>query len=196
MPIVEVDEEELKRSRTLTETIAKIMADPEAKLKIQEATKKVFPNAVTPELDAVRARAESEGGVAKEMAALKKQWEDEKIEAANQRKLDALKTGIEDGLARLRRQGWTDDGIDGVRKLMEEKGLLDVQIAADHFEKQHPPVGVVSPGGQGAWNFTDMQTGETDADMQKFIDSKGESIPLLDKLINTALSDVRGQSRR
>ncbi len=78
---------------------------------------------------------------------------------------------------------------------MEDKGILDADIAAAYFEKQHPPQAPVTPGGSGAWNFMDMPA-DGDADLKKLVETKGESEQLIQKMAIDALNDVRGASRR
>lgn len=195
MPVTEIDEVELMNLRRLQGTAAKILSNPKAKKLLEQAHKLVDPNAITPSLDQEREIQEPVSKALEEVAALKKQLEDEKAERAKTEKLTAIQSKIDQGKMQLRKEGWTDEGIAGVEKLMDEKGLLDPLDAAAIFEKLHPPQQPVNPSGSGAWNFLDgVQDGE--ADLKKLIETKGESSPLLDKMSREALAEVRGQSRR
>ena len=101
---------------------------------------------------------------------------------------------MEAGFAALRRDGYTQEGLAEVRKIMDEKGILDPAIAAAYFEKLHPPPTVVTPvGAIGAWNFTD--TPEGDSDVKKLLETQGRSEALSDKMAMAALADVRNQRR-
>lgn len=196
MPLIEVDEEEVRKARSLRDTVAAIWNDPTTKLEFQKVVKKKFPGAVTPELDAAAVVESQTGGVTKEVEELKKQIAADKAEREQQDKLRSLETNYAAGFDKLRRNGWTEEGIEGVKKIMEEKGILDHDIAAAYFEKQHPPQDLISPNGRtGAWNFMD-DVREDESDLKKLIESKGENNALLDKMAREALTEVRGQSRR
>src|SRR5260370_1151126 len=80
----------------------------------------------------------------------------------------------EDGISKLVAEGWMPDGIAAVRKLMEEKAIIDPAIAAAYYEKTHPPAAPVAGGG-GPWNFIDATAaGGDDPDWKKLIETKGE----------------------
>lgn len=200
--MVEVDEEELRSNRELRQVVSKIYADPKARLLVQEATKMIDPNARTPELDAVRSRNEVVEPVTKELAELKKQLADEKAAAENDRKLAALTAKIESGFDKLRREHrLTDEGVTAVRKLMDEEGITNPEIAWAALERQHPPQDLVSPNGpgSGSWNFLETPSGDADADIKKLIESRGDG-PGADlitgKLARDALNEMRNQPRR
>lgn len=195
MAKVEIDEEEVRANQALRATVGAILSNPKAKLLVQQAQKLVNPNAVTPELDQQRVVAEPVDEIRKEIATLRKEREDEKAEREQREKLAALNGNIETGIAALKREGWTEEGIKGVRDLMDKHGILDVEIAAAAFEKKHPPAAPASPSGSGAWNFLEME-GDGDADLKKLIETKGESNVLLDKMIRDSLNETRGASRR
>ena len=87
--------------------------------------------------------------MSKTVADLRKEIADDKAEREKKIRLDALNGTVEGGLAKLRRAGWTDEGLTEVRKLMDEKGILDSEIAAAYYEKQHPPQTPATPSGVG-----------------------------------------------
>jgi hypothetical protein len=189
----EVDEDQLAADATLRARVQKLLAHPEAGKLIEAANKLVDPNAPTPRLDADKTKQDLAKTVTEELAALRKEREDEKAERERQSKLDQLGNSIQTGLAGLRRQGWTDEGIAAVQKIMEEKGITDPEIAAAYHEKLHPPMTPGAPGAGGAWNFMEPSTQDND-DLKKLIETKGENVPLLDKMVRDALVDVRGQN--
>ncbi len=195
MPTVEVDEEEVRQNHRLRQTIATLMADPDTKLSLQKLVKKKFPTASTPELDAAEAVEAKQGSVSKEIDELKAQIAKDKQERDDRERLTKLNSDFEGGFERLRQAGWQKDGIDAVRKVMEEKGILDHDIAVAYIEKLHPPQSPLTPGGQGAWNFMD-QVADDETDLKKMIETKGENGPLLDKLVRETLNDVRGNPPR
>lgn len=189
---VEISEEDFIRTNKLRETVQTILSNPKAKLLVQEATRMVYPNAVTPELD----QHKTQSTVSQDFEAFKKEMAEKESKREAEDKLKAFNQQHEAGFDRLRRErGFTDAGVAEIRKIMEDKGILDHEIAADHWEKQHPPQDITKPG-TGAWNFTQMIQGEEASDISKLIESKGENGQLLDKMAHEALMDVRGQSRR
>jgi hypothetical protein len=195
MAKVEVDEEEFLVNKRVRDALAKIAADPKARLKLQEAHKMVDPNAKTPELDTMAPVNEQLTAMQKRLDDAEKKAADEKAEREKQDKLNALQGTVAAGLNRLRQDGWTDEGIKAVEKIMEERGIIDPEIAAAYHEKLHPPQAPITPSGSGAWNFMEMPK-EGDDDLKRLIETKGESTPLLDKMVRDTLSEVRTPTRR
>ncbi len=192
---VEIDEEELLSLRKLKGTIGTILANPKGKLLVQQAHKLVDPKAVTPELDQVEVVNEPVNELRQELAALKADREEEKRQREHDAKIAALSTTIDSGIARLKQQGWTEEGIAGVRKIMDENGITNPEIAANHYEKLHPPQMPATPSGTGAWNFLEQPEDGEDVFLKGLLETKGESNLLLDKKIRDTLQDIRGARR-
>ncbi len=72
--MIEIDEEQFVKDTKLRETVAKIMSNPDAALKVEEALKMVDPAARTPRLDQAKV-------VQEPVAALRKEIDD--LKAAN-----------------------------------------------------------------------------------------------------------------
>ena len=195
MPAVEIDEVELLRLRRQDQTVHALMANPKAKRKVLEAYKEHDPSAKIPELDMEEAARKPVEDLSKTVAELQKQMADDKAEREKQAKLDQLNGSVEAGFAKLRRGGWQDEGIEAVRKLMDEKGILDPEIAAAYYEKQHPPQAPATPSGVGGWNFVE-NVQDSEADLKKLLESKGNNESLADKMAREALQEVRGALRR
>jgi len=195
MPAVEIDEVELLRLRRQDQTVHALMANPKAKRKVLEAYKEHDPSAKIPELDMEEAARKPVEDLSKTVAELQKQMADDKAEREKQAKLDQLNGNVEAGFAKLRRGGWQDEGIEAVRKLMDEKGILDPEIAAAYYEKQHPPQAPATPSGVGGWNFVE-NVQDSEADLKKLLESKGNNESLADKMAREALQEVRGALRR
>ncbi len=195
MAKIEVDEEDIRSANALRGAVSTLWANPEARKLIQKAQKLVDPKAKTPDLDqdeALRAPIEE---VRKEFRDYIAKTETEKAEDAKKVKLDSLKRIHSDGIAELRRQRYTDEGIKAVEALMDEKGILDPLDAAAIFEKSHPPQAPMTPGGVGAWNFTELPTEGAD-DLKKLIDTKGNNDLIVDRMAREAIAEVRGASLR
>ncbi len=196
MALTEVDETELLRLRRLGETVGQMTKSPTAKRKLLEALRDVRPDDPSvKELERPDPVEQRFDELAKSNAELRKQIEDDKADRENNAKLDAIKRQQDEDFARLRQEHWTDDGLAKVKATMQEQGILNALIAAKWVESQMPPpADPVMPGGYGAWNFSDALANETDADLKRLIDSKGENEGLLRKMAGEAINEVRGQS--
>ena len=195
MAAVEIDEVELLRLRKQDQTVHALMGNPKAKKKIFEAYKEVDPNARIPELDAEEAAKKPVAELQDTVAKLQKQIDDDKAEREKTAKLGSLSQQIETGKAKLRREGWTDEGIAAVEKVMEEKGTTDIEVAAAYYEKQHPPQVPVTPRGQGAWGFVEGVQ-DDEKDLKSLIESKGQNEMQADQMARKVLNEFRGASRR
>lgn len=195
MPKIEVDEEEFLRSQKLRATVERVMADPDAAVLVEQAIKKIDPNAKTPRLDARKTQTEPVDALRKEMsefiAAQNKRNEENEAQA----KRDAMKARIDAGFAKLRQDGYNDEGIKKIEALMEEKGLLDPTDAAIIFERMHPPAAPVVPSG-GAWNFPEIpKDGGSDYE-KSLLDSKGNNDLIAERKALEVLAEIRGAGRR
>ena len=171
MPMVEVDELQIQQSNKLKQTVENWLKNPKAKRKILEAVKDADPNARIPELEIEEAARAPVMALETQVAELTKQLATDKADREKEANLNALSGTVEKGKAKLRRDGWTDEGVAAVEKLMEEKGILDVEIAAAFYEKQHPPQAPATPSGVGGWNFMEP-VAEEDAYTKAIVASK------------------------
>ena len=192
--LIEVDEDAYNRSLRLQEVVGKIVADPKRKAMLEKLHKEVDPTVATPTLDAEAKVMEPIEALRKELADEKKSRAEADAKRESDAQMAALTAKFEAGRARLRSQKFTPAGIEAVEKIMEEQGITDHDIAAAYFEKQNPPQAPAMPGGTGAWNFLEMPT-DTDADLKRLVETKGESNVLLDKMAQSALAEIRGVRR-
>jgi len=201
MPTVEVDELQLQQNTKLRQTVEGWLKNPKARRKVLEAQKIVDPKADVPELDEPDPIEEIKASTSKEIADLKKQIEDDKAARERDGRIAQLQLMKDSGIAKLREQRYTDDGIKAVEKIMEEKGILDPLDAAAIFERDHPPQMPVSQSGTGGWNFAELPSSTDDAD-DKYVDSllkagkNGISDGALSQRIGATINEVRGSSRR
>lgn len=194
--MVEVDEVELLTNRKLRDTVARIMKNPKAALLVEQAQKLVDPNAPTPNLDVQAPLDERFGAVSKQVEDLQKQLSKKEEDDKRREQLAELNARVEGGIKKLREQGWTDEGIKGVREIMEAKGLLDAEDAAAIFEKQHPPATPIVPtAGSGSWDFIGSTEAGADDALKKLVATRGESEGVTDSMTRAILEDVRGQRR-
>ena len=197
MAAVEVDEVELLRLRKQDQTVQHIWGNPKARRKIQEAVKEADPNMRIPELEIEEAAKAPVMALEKTVNELREQIATDKAEREKNDKLNALNTSVEGGFGKLRKAGWTDDGLVEVKKLMEERGIIDPEIAAAYYEKQHPPQVPATPSGVGAWNFGEVAD-DTDAYSKALMASKNaaENDSLVMREAGKALQEIRGAGRR
>ena len=198
MANVELDEVELQRLQKQDRTVHALMANPKSKKKIFEAYKEHDPNARIPELEMEEAAKAPVAALEKTVKDLQDQIAADKAEREKNERLSALNGSVESGMAKLRRAGWTDDGLTEVRKLMDERGILDPEIAAAYYEKQHPPQAPATPGGgTGGWDFTSAPT-EDDSYTKTLLSSKSaaDNEQLAMNEAHKALTAFRGAQQR
>jgi hypothetical protein len=195
---IEVDEAEYNNMVALRGVAAKMVAKPESRRLLEQAQKLVDPNAATPMLDQEAAHLapvkELEKTVNERIAKFEKDRDDEKREQT----LASIAGKQEAAFSRLKSQHhYTDEGVEAIRKLMETKGLIDVDDAVAIFERTNPPPTPAMPSGitGQAWGFTDI-TAEADKSIQDLIASKGQNDQIADRMATQALNDFRGQARR
>lgn len=193
MAKIEVDEEEVRANHTLRQAVQTLWSNPKARLLIQQAQKVVDPNAKTPDLDQQNQALAPVEEVRKEFRDYVAKTESDAAEREKNTKLDRLKGVHAAGIAELRRQKYTDEGIKAVEALMDEKGILDPLDAAAIFEKAHPPQMPVMPGGVGgAWNFAEPPA-EGEAFVKKLFETKGANDLVADKEAWNAINEMRGR---
>jgi hypothetical protein len=195
---VELDEGEYNRLMALQGVASKIVANPAARKQLEAAHKLVDPNALTPTIDAERLQAEPLTTLQKkyddEIAAIRKEREDEKREAT----LARLSAEQERGFARLKSaHQYTDEGVERIKKLMETKGLLDVEDARAIFERDNPPQIATPRGGLTGerWNFADDASAANDANIKALIAGKGDDTnadAAAMRMAQATLAEMRG----
>src|SRR5574340_1105784 len=147
MSVVEIDENELLAYKRMAGVANKIMANPQGKKLLEQAHKLVDPGAITPTLDLEAQLEAARKEDREQIAALRKQLEDDKAEREKTQSLAQLQSTIDRGFATLREQGWQDDGIKKVDEVMKEKGIIDPMIAAAWVEKNLPQPTTATPSG-------------------------------------------------
>src|SRR5277367_3341743 len=196
--MIEITEEEHNQLQALRGVAAKIVAKPESRRLLEQAQKLVDPNAATPLLDE-EARATAPLTALKtemqaKIDALQKERDDEKRENA----LTAIAGRQTADFAKLRKEGYTDEGIAAIQKLMEDEGITKVNNAVAIFERNNPPPMPSTPQGGvtgTSWNFAD-QVAESDKDIAALLGAKGDG-PVADaavmRMASAALNDFRSR---
>jgi hypothetical protein len=194
MATVQIDESELLNQQRVLAKVNNMLAHPEARKLLLRASKIQDPAANIPEIDAA-------APVLTEVDALKKALAEDKAERKAEREAEAQERAMAQARAtvasqkqRLREQGWRDEGIEEIEKFATERGVPDLEIAASHWEKLHPPSEPATPNGSGSWGFFDDQQADNDKKfVESMINTKGEDEGALNSEIRAALAEVRGQ---
>ena len=195
MATIEIDESEYGTLQRIRDTVNKIAAVPEGKLLIQKAHKLVEPTALTPDLDAIEAQKKLDSELQKKIDALEAKMNAEKEEREKNEHLNAANAKWESGRRALREQGYTSEGIEMVEKFMQERGIVDHEIAEAYLAKQNPPQDVLTPRAFGAFNFVEPPK-DNDEFMKALFDSKGENDNAVLKAAAEAIGEVRQNRRR
>jgi hypothetical protein len=193
MALAPPDEAELLASRSVVNTVNAMLANKDARKLLLQARKITDPNASIPEIDAaVPVRAEVDE-MKKLLEEDRKERQKERDEQAQALAMERANAAVGQQRERLRAQGWRDEGIAEIEKFAAEHGVPDLEIAASHWEKLHPPAEPATPNGSGSWNFFDDQTSENDKKfVETMINTKGEDEGALNAEIRAALTEVRG----
>lgn len=193
----DISESDLQEYDNLRQKVQKLAGNPKARKLLEQAWKEVEPTARTPALDEEAARLAPvkaiEDKFDKFVAAENERREKEETE----RKLRDFGTQVENEYAQLRAEGWTQEGIDGVKKIVEEKSLMPLDASAI-FLKNHPPQEIANPRGMsGPWNFMEPND-DASKNIKDLIASKGDNESVLNRMIGDTLTEVRGspQTRR
>ena len=105
----------------------RLLGSPKTKRKYEALVKELYPETVT--TDDIAAP------YVEEIASLRKEFNDY-ISGEKGRKLDSK---LEQDIGYLKAErSFTDEGIENLKKIMVEKEIPDMIVAADHWERQHP----------------------------------------------------------
>ena len=195
--IIEVDETEFNNGQQTIAAVRKLVNHPKAALLLEEARKLVEPDAPTPRLDAHKQSNEPIQKLHDEIAALRKERDEDKSERERNEKLSALASRVEKGNAKLLSEGWTDAGIKTLDEFREKEGIIDPIAAAAYYEKLHgAQVAPATPSGGafGSWDFTAPSTQDEDY-TKKLLETRGESESLVMGQAMKSLNEFRGNRR-
>ena len=194
MAKVEIDEAEYNRMMALQTVAQRIVANPAARRRLEEAQKLADPNAPTPMLDADRLANEPLNAIKTELSAEIKALKDEREAERRDATLARIAEKQERAFGKLKTEHrYTDEGVAAVRKMMEDKGILDVDDAVAIFERAKQPQMPSTPTGGmtgQAWGFV-TNNDEADKDIAALIASKGENDAVVERMSHRALQEFR-----
>ena len=194
--IVEIDESELLNLRGVNEVVSAMLANPQARPLVLRARKIQDPRAPIPEIDSAQPALHAVQAVQKEIA----DWRKEQAERDQRREAEETTRKFTEGWERqkqnLREQGWRADGIAEIEKFAIERGVADLEMAASHYEKLHPPSEPVSNNGYGSWDFFTPSEGDQKGFIEKMMESKGDDEGALRAETHKALQEFRSQQQQ
>ena len=140
--MAEIDDARLKQLMEAEGLLGKLYGNTETKVELEKLAKKVNPNAVT----------------TADLAAPYLKPLDERIQRleAFEKKIDTMQTDWQEQSAfdSLRKNGYTDQGLEEIKKIMKERNVKDPEIAAAYWDKTRPSEPVAPNGiSPSMWNF-------------------------------------------
>ncbi len=133
-----IEDSELQALQNSKALIDRLAGNPKTRKRTLELLKELNPSLVIPELDAARPVEQAIGEIRKEIADLRDSKSVEQAKDHAQKQIDA-------GRRKLREQGYSQESIDAVEKLMQERGSVDYEATAALYEKEHAPEESISP---------------------------------------------------
>ena len=146
--MVEITDAEAKILGGSKALLDKLLANPKTKRAAEKLIKEVHPEAVITD-DIVEPYMAEFNELKKDFKEFVKDFKGAKLDSK-----------LETDIAYLRKErDFTDDGIEKLKKLMVEKEIPDIVVAADHWERQNPPKvqepSILSPTDWGFGRKTD-----------------------------------------
>lgn len=195
MATIEVDENEFKDLQRLKATLGKMRVNKDALVYLQRAHKLIDPNAITAELDEIEAKSKEKSELQKSLDEIKAEIQADKEKRENDANLAKFNAKFEAGRQALRERRYTPEGIAAVEKKMEEMGVADHVLVADHLEKQMPPQEVMTPRAFGGFDFFTPPKDEEEF-TKKLLESKGNDDNAVLKAALGAIQETRGNTAR
>jgi hypothetical protein len=193
MAVREIDESEFLNYRAVSGVVNQILNHKDARKLMLQARKLADPTAVIPEIDAAAPVQSELAEVRKLLAEDKAAREAEKAEREQQARINEFQRGWDRQKSSLRNAGWSDEGIASIESHAQERGIPDLEVAAAHWEKLHPPAEPAQPSSGSSWNFFDTPK-DDDTFVKGMISSRGEDDNVLNAEISAALKDFRSQT--
>lgn len=156
MPLTEGEDlAQIEQGKNAKALLDKIGANPALRHKFLGLVKELNPNASIPEIDAAAPIMAEVQNAVKAVTELKADIEKERTERnkdADSRKWQSM---VENGRKLLREDGYTDEGIEKIEKMMQERGMADYEAAAALWARLNPESGpVATTNFSNKWNFT------------------------------------------
>jgi hypothetical protein len=122
-----------------------ILKSPDTRHDALKLLKKHNPKVVIPELDAAAPYEARLAGIEKKLEDSLKALSDRDADGALASKFDQLR----------QRRGYTDEGVEKIKKIMLDHSVADPEIAANHFDASQAPADPALPVGYSPTQFVD-----------------------------------------
>lgn len=185
--MAEVNDETLALLQRSHDVLMKLNGDARTRAPLEAAIKVHYPQVVTEE-------DQRQQLVAPQLEAFKTQIVDplrEQLEAFTTARQTEAAARTESDLASAftdirKNRGFTDDGIEAVKRLMVDRSIADPHAAAALFAEQNPPAPQEAPGFQPQhWN---MEQTVTDFDLKGLFENEDR---WADNMAAKALNEIR-----
>jgi hypothetical protein len=169
----------------------RIGKNAKARALLQEAVAEAAPDEAGPEHRIRTEFSEALTSIREDLAKDREERAKEKQEREADVAKRALETKWHAGKKLLRDAGYTEEGIDAVEQLMEQRGIADHEAARALHEKLNPPAEPAVTGGS-RWNFFDRAAeAANDKSFQALMNGDDETF--LATAIPAALKEARGE---
>lgn len=192
MAKAEIDETELVQQRNVAGLLQDIVNHPVHGPAFFKAKKELRPNWPKGTHEQL---TEEKSTFSADLSDIRRELAEAKAEREREKTLSSFMTGWEKQRAVLRKNGYTDEGIEAVERLAQERGIVDLEAAEALFAKLHPPEPPVTPSGFGTWDFFDPAQGEKDSYIKKLFDTRGEDDNAALSEAKKAIQDMRAQQQ-
>lgn len=136
----ELTDEQYNHALNVDAFVRRGLANPKTRRKMLEVQKTLYPETAIPEID------ESDP-LRMEIRQLNERLD----ERDNKERLAAMNSKWSAGRHKLKKRGYTDEGLAQLEQFMEDSGIISHEHAAAAYEAAHPQP--TPAQGSGAWNF-------------------------------------------
>jgi len=153
MALIEVDEEDYRVSSAARALMDKMANKPGQREKLLRLVKETSPELHIPEIDAADPLRNEMAKIREELGGQVRALQEERDADSNTR---TITKKIETERAKLRKQGWDDEGIARVEARMQQEGFVNYAAAAALVEKEDVKPEAFDPNhayGDKGWNF-------------------------------------------
>ncbi len=151
-----------------------LISDPKTRNRALKLIKEKFPQAPIPEIDAAAPIETELGALGKKLDTFIEQMKNEKVDSQIAGKFSALRSA----------RGYTDEGIESIKKLMVDKSIADPDAAADHFDRLNYKPTPIEPSG---WQSSSMLN-EKDEGVKSWLEDPDG---MTDRIIGEVLTEAR-----
>lgn len=183
----EIDEQELLQLQRGFALLEQLQGDPKARSHLERAVKVKYPDIKTQEEQIEEVSAPHVARVNEAVEALNKRMAD--LDAREQKAAeDAADNALLSSFQRLQSQGYTNEGISQIARLMSDRKIADPEAAAALYDRMNPRQVEAPPSAWEPqhWNIESNAVVDTKAlftDPDKWADAE----------VGKVLADVRGQ---